>query len=111
MFAEPWLQAADALVLCSRSEGMPLSVIEAMALGKPVVVTTVGGLPDMVEHEGTGLWVPPRAPLALAAALDRLAADVELRTRLGETAAATVDERFGAERFALETADLYAEVT
>jgi len=106
----PWLQAVDALVLCSRSEGAPLSVIEAMALGKPVVVTTVGGLPDMVEHEGTGLWVPPRAPLALAAALDRLAADAALRRRMGQVGARDVDARFGAARLVRETAALYEEV-
>jgi glycosyltransferase involved in cell wall biosynthesis len=106
----PWLHAADALVLCSRSEGTPLSVIEAMALGKPVVVTTVGGLPDMIEHEGTGLWVPPRDPLALAAALDRLAAEPELRLRLGQAGRAEVDRRFGAERLARDTAALYEQV-
>jgi len=106
----PWLQAADALVLCSRSEGTPLCVIEAMALGKPVVVTTVGGLPDMVTHEGTGLWVPPRAPLALAAALDRLASEAELRLRLGRAGRAAVDERFGADRLARQTAALYEDV-
>lgn len=107
----PWLQASDALVLCSRSEGTPLSVIEAMALGKPVVVTTVGGLPDIVAHEGTGLWVPPRAPLALAAALDRLASDPALRLRLGRAARADADTRFGADRLARHTAALYGEVS
>lgn len=106
----PWLRAADALVLCSRSEGTPLSVIEAMALGKPVVVTTVGGVPDMVAHQGTGLWVPPRAPQALAAALDRLASDPALGRRLGLAARSVVDERFGAERLARDTAALYDEV-
>lgn len=106
----PWLAAADALVLCSRSEGTPLSVVEAMALGKPVVVTTVGGAPDMVVHEGGGLWVPPRDPLAIAAALDRLAGDGDLRRRLGRGGAEAVDERFGAARLARETAALYEEV-
>ncbi len=106
----PWLAAADGLVLCSRSEGAPLSVVEAMALGKPSVVTTVGGLPDMVEHQGTGLWVPPGEPLALAAALDRLAADAGLRRRLGSAARAGAEERFGAPRLARETAALYEEL-
>lgn len=106
----PWLARADALVLCSRSEGMPLSVIEAMALGKPSVVTTVGGLPDMVQHDRTGLWVPPADPLALAGALDRLAADPGLGPRLGAAAREQVDARFGAARLASETAGLYEEV-
>ena len=106
----PWLARADALVLCSKSEGMPLSVVEAMALGKPSVVTTVGGLPDMVQHERTGLWVPPSDPMALAAALDRLAADPGLGRRLGAAAREQVDARFGAARLAAETAALYEEV-
>ncbi len=106
----PWLAAADGLVLCSRSEGAPLSVIEAMALGKPVVVTTVGGLPDLVAHERTGLWVPPRDALPLAHALDRLADDAALRLALGREAATGVDDRFGADRLAAETAALYEQV-
>ncbi|MDJ0522558.1 MAG: glycosyltransferase [Planctomycetota bacterium] len=106
----PWVAAADAIVLCSRSEGAPLSVLEGFALGKPVVVTTVGGLPDLVDHEGTGLWVPPGDAHALARALDRLAADAALRRRLGEAAAAEVDRRFGAEQAGAATAALYEEL-
>jgi glycosyltransferase involved in cell wall biosynthesis len=103
----PWVQAADALVCCSRSEGAPLSVLEACALGKPVVVTTVGGVPDLVRHEGEGLWVPPGDARALARALDRLAGDPELRRRLGAAGRALADARFGAERLAASTAALY----
>jgi len=106
----PWLARADALVLCSRSEGVSLSVIEAMALGKPSVVTTVGGLADLISHEQTGLWVPPGDARALAAAMDRLAADPELAGRLGRAARAQADERFGAARLARQTAALYEEV-
>lgn len=106
----PWLAVADGLVLCSHSEGAPLAVIEAMALGKPVVVTTVGGLPDMVSHEGTGLWVPPADAPSLAAALDRMAADGDLRRRLGAEAVRSADTRFGAERLGRETAALYEKV-
>lgn len=106
----PWLRQADALVLCSLSEGAPLSVIEAFALGKPVVVTTVGGLPDLVTHEGTGLWVPPGDAPALARALDRMAADAALRTRLGRAAASEADARFDAGPAAAATAALYEQV-
>jgi len=106
----PWLAAADALVLCSRSEGAPLSIVEALALGKPAIVSTVGGVPDLVTHEGDGLWVPPGDPLALAAALARMATDATLRQGLGRAAAAGVDERFGGARLAQETAALYEEV-
>jgi len=106
----PWLRCSDALVLCSRSEGAPLAVVEAQALGKPVVVTTVGGLPDLVEHEGTGLWVPPGDPRTLARALDRLARDGALRDRMGAAGARDVETRFGAARLAAETAALYERV-
>jgi len=103
----PWLARADGLVLCSHSEGAPLSILEAYALRKPVVVTTVGGLPDLVRHEGTGLWVPPGDPLALARALDRMAADEALRRQLGAAAAEGLASRFGAQRLAAEHAALY----
>jgi glycosyltransferase involved in cell wall biosynthesis len=106
----PFVGRADALVLCSDSEGMPLSVIEALAVGTPPVVTTVGGMPDLVDPERTGLWVPPRNARALAAALDRLATDEDLRERLGAAGPKEADERFSAARLARETAALYEDL-
>jgi glycosyltransferase involved in cell wall biosynthesis len=104
--AATWVLAADAVVLSSRSEGTPLSLLEAAAMGKPVVATAVGGVEDVVEPEGTGLLVPPCDPAALAVALARLASDADLRARLGARAAA-VRERFSAARLAEGTASLY----
>ncbi len=76
-----------AVVACpSRREGFGMVCAEAMAYGKPVVASAVGGLLDLVEHERTGLLVPPRDPRAIRAALDRLLADGELRRRLGAAA-------------------------
>lgn len=73
-----------AVVVCpSRSEGFGIVCAEAMAHSKPVVASAVGGLVNLVEHERTGLLVPPRDPVALRAALDRLLADKDLRLRLG----------------------------
>lgn len=106
----PWVAAADAVVLCSRSEGAPLSLVEAMALGTPIVATTVGGVPDIVRHEGEGLWVPPDDVGALAAALDRLARDADLRAALGRRGAEGAEARFGGARLARETAAVYAGV-
>jgi glycosyltransferase involved in cell wall biosynthesis len=73
----------DVSVLCSTSEGFPNSIIEAMAAGRAVVATDVGGIPDAVEHERTGLLVPPRDVEGLANALDRLLNDPPYRQTLG----------------------------
>jgi glycosyltransferase involved in cell wall biosynthesis len=77
------LGAADVFVLASASEGLPMSVLEAMAAGTPVVASQVGGMPELVNDGETGVLVPPGDPAALAAALARLAADPALRGRFG----------------------------
>ena len=81
------LYAGAAVVACpSRREGFGMACLEAMAYGKPVVASAVGGLLDLVVDGETGLLVPPRDPQALRAALERLLADAELRHRLGAAA-------------------------
>ena len=77
------LARADVFVLSSRSEGAPLSILEAMAAGLPVVSSRVGGVPELVVDGVTGLLVPPGDPAAMAAALGRLLEDADLRRRLG----------------------------
>ncbi|HWG56022.1 MAG TPA: glycosyltransferase [Gaiellaceae bacterium] len=81
-----------AAVVCvpSRREGYGVVAREAMAWGRPVVATRVGGLADAIEDGVTGLLVPPRDPAVLRAALERLLADTELRARLGDRARSTV---------------------
>jgi glycosyltransferase involved in cell wall biosynthesis len=88
------LADADVCVLSSRSEGAPLSVLEAMAAGLPVVASAVGGVPEIVADGDTGLLVPPGDAAALAAALERLLADAALRRRLGAAGRERVRERF-----------------
>ncbi len=73
----------DVVALTSRNEGTPVCLLEAMAAGVPVVATRVGGVPDVVRHEETGLLVPPGDPAALAVALASLLADPERRSALG----------------------------
>ncbi len=87
-------QYFDASVLCSTSEGFPNSLIEAMAVARPVVATPVGGVKDALVDGVNGLLVPLDDPAPLAGALARLEADVSLRRRLGEAGLATARGKF-----------------
>jgi glycosyltransferase involved in cell wall biosynthesis len=99
-----------AVVVCpSRREGFGVVAREAMAFGRPVVATTVGGLPDAVEDGVTGLLVPPRDPKALRAALETLLGDHELRSRLGVAGRERARERFSWEAATAATLRAYAE--
>ena len=82
--ARPNDQFFDASVQCSRSEGSPNSIIEALAVGCPVIATPVGGIPEVIVDHRTGLLVPLDEPQALAAAVVELRRDAALRTRLSE---------------------------
>jgi glycosyltransferase involved in cell wall biosynthesis len=82
----PYYEAASVVVVPSRREGYGMTAREAMAHGRAVVATAVGGLVDAVEDDVTGLLVPPRDAAALREALERLLADRELRDRLGAAA-------------------------
>jgi glycosyltransferase involved in cell wall biosynthesis len=92
--------AADVLpgwsvfVSSSRSEAFPLATLEAMAMGVPVVATTVGGLPEQIDHLENGVLVRPDDPEAIAAWLVRLRDDAELRQRLGAAGAERVRREF-----------------
>jgi len=82
----------DAFALSSTYEGLPIALIEAMAVGCPAVVTAVGGTPEVVADGVHGFLVPPRDPAALAAGLTRLLGDRALRDGLGEAAAARAQD-------------------
>jgi glycosyltransferase involved in cell wall biosynthesis len=77
---------ADAFVLPSLDEGMPISLLEAVALKVPVIVTPVGDIPKLIEHERSGLVVNANDPEGLATAIIRLAKDKQLRASLAENA-------------------------
>jgi len=101
------LAAADVFVLSSSQEGLPLSVLEAMAAGLPVVATAVGGIPELVVHGETGLLVPRRDVESLSAALARLIADPALRRRLGAAGRARAEAVFDLPSFRRAHLTLY----
>ncbi len=104
------LAAVDVTVCCSEFEGMPLSVLEYMAAAKPVIATNVGGLPAIVQHERTGLLVPPRDAAALAAAICRLGSDPVLRERFGRAGQASQRASFDFSSTVSAIQDLYVEL-
>ncbi|MET1010467.1 MAG: glycosyltransferase family 4 protein [Gaiellaceae bacterium] len=101
------LDRAAVVVFPSRRDGFPVACAEAMAHGRAVVATAVGGLPDMVVDGETGLLVPPGDRRALRAAIDRLLDDSELRRRLGANARARIEELCGWERVIDQTVAAY----
>jgi len=100
------MAAADIFVLPSRFEGLPMSVIEAMLAGLPVVACDVRGPAEQVVHGVTGLLVPPGDADALAAALQRLAGDAELRRRMGEAGRTRAMERYDEAKVLARTMEL-----
>jgi glycosyltransferase involved in cell wall biosynthesis len=100
----------DVVALPSWTEGLPLVLLEAMARGRAVVATSVGGTPEAVTDGETGLLVPPRDPEALAQAIRRLLADPDLRGRLGDAGRRRVAERFSADAMCRRVLELYDEV-
>jgi glycosyltransferase involved in cell wall biosynthesis len=104
------LAQSDALVVPSRSEGLPLAVLEALALGKPVVATRVGGIPEIVTDGATGLLVPPEDPGAMAEALVRLLAEPALARALGAAGREVAGTRFAAAAMVRRTERVYLEL-
>jgi glycosyltransferase involved in cell wall biosynthesis len=86
----------DISVLTSRSEGMPNSLVEAMAAGRPVVATAVGAIPDAIQEGETGFLVSTGDVDSLRDRLDALLADPELRNRMGAAGKARAGDRYSA---------------
>jgi glycosyltransferase involved in cell wall biosynthesis len=79
-------QHADIFITTSLSDGTPVSVLEAMASDLPCIATSVGGIPEWIEHNVTGLLIQPGSPEQVARAILTLARDPALRKRLGHAA-------------------------
>jgi glycosyltransferase involved in cell wall biosynthesis len=102
-----WFAALDAYVSASRSEGLPLALVEAMATGLPVVATRVSGHVDTVTPGKTGALVPVDDPAALAAAVGALLADPARARAAGAAGRARARREFTVDRMAAEVAEVY----
>ena len=100
----------DIFVMSSVTEGLGTSLLDAMACGKPIVATTAGGMPEVVEDGATGLVVPPRDHQAMAAAIVKLLTSPDLRARMGAAGLARVRARFSVERMVQDTLEIYRRV-
>ncbi len=110
--AQAWRLLAESgiFLLPSRMEGLPVAILEAMAIGATVITTPVGAITDAIEDGVTGLLVPPGDAPALAAAIARLLRDPALRARLAGAARQRFEERFTIARTAEKVAALYRQV-
>jgi glycosyltransferase involved in cell wall biosynthesis len=100
----------DVAVLPSFFEGMGRVLLEAMAMGKPVVATRVGGIPDLVEHGANGLLVSPGDVTGLREAITRILRDKGLAERMGREGRKRVTDRFSADRMVSEIGAVYREI-
>jgi glycosyltransferase involved in cell wall biosynthesis len=104
------IRGFEIFVFPSYLEGLGTSVLDAMALGKPVVATHAGGIPESVQDGVTGLLVPPRDPGALAQAIRYLLAHPELQVQFGKAGRRRVEQKFTAERMAQQTVQIYHQL-
>jgi glycosyltransferase involved in cell wall biosynthesis len=101
------IKGFDLFVMSSVTEGLGTSLLDAMAAGRPIVATTAGGIPEIVEDGLNGLLVPPRDHHALADAIVRALKNPAMRQQMGDAGLARVKERFTVERMVEQTADVY----
>ena len=101
---------SDVVVLCSKNEGTPVTLIEAMASGRAVVSTDVGGVKDIVTDGKTGILVAPHRVDRLAIAIGQLADIPEIRNRLAQNARRSVATRFSVDRLVEDITRLYGEL-
>jgi len=104
------LRGLDVYVLSSENEGMSNTILEAMACGRPVIATAVGGNPELVVDGETGLLVPPNDPHAMAAAITKLLRDPQHSQQMGRRGRQRVEEKFSLEVMVRNYAKVYLEV-
>ena len=104
------VNAMNVIALSSVWENFPLCLMEALAAGRPVVATTVGGIPEMIPHAECGLLVPPRQPAAMAEALISLLCDPRAAQSMGRAGRKRAESLYAEEIMARRTFDVYAEL-
>ncbi len=107
--AREWLRCMDVFIMPSLSEGLPLSLLEAMAAGVPVVASEVGGIPEVVRDEESGLLVPPADPAALARKIIGLLENRHLAGEIAEGGKRRVREHFSLDCMVRNYVALYEE--
>ena len=105
-----FMNMMDVFVLPSLHEGIPMVVLEALALQRPVVATRVGGIPEVIEHGQTGFLAEPSDASSLARLLQRLVEDLPMAVSIGKAGRTRVEEKFTARTMAGKTAELYEQV-
>lgn len=103
----PFLSAADAFVMSSKSEGLPMSLLQAFSLGVPAVVTDVGGMAEVVRLARAGITVPANDPAVMAAGMLRMAANDAERTQFSTNAEEAFHSRFTLQKMADAYMELY----
>ena len=101
------LAALDVLVLSSLREGLPMILLEGMAMARPVVATDIEGIAEVVEHNKTGILVPPEDPQALAEGIIALLRDKDKARRMGQAGRKRVEEKFSVEEMVRRTQGVY----
>jgi glycosyltransferase involved in cell wall biosynthesis len=101
------LAAADVFVLPSLSEGFPFVLLEALAMGRPVIASRVNGVPELIEEHKTGWLVPPRDPQALATAIRAVLNDPATASKMGAEGRAVVRKRFTANHMVADTTAIF----
>ena len=104
------MNCADALVLCSETENAPLTILEGMSCGLPIIATNVGGIPEQVQDGENGFLVPVKHPEEIAEAALKLSADEKLLARMGGNARKTVMERYTKDKVLKQYIDVYKDI-
>jgi L-malate glycosyltransferase len=105
----PFFSAADAFIMSSRSEGLPMSLLQAFSLGLPAIVTDVGGMAEVVRISQAGIIVSATDPREMSEAIIRLASNAAQREKLSEKAIASFNERFSLQTMVAAYMDLYRD--